>query len=217
VLTGTCDSLATPTPLGPFLDVAAQVGGAVREHVQAGADARTVATALVDELRGTSVLVLEDVHWADEATLDVVRVLGKRVERTSSLLIATYREDEIEGDHPLRLVLGELASTGELTREPQMPLATDRSYAAPASSRVRSRSPASHAASARAACTWPRRCRCPPGRASSSAWSSTSQARIPAPRPHAPQRDQRRDRAIAPPARPSTACASSTASFHRPS
>jgi predicted ATPase len=68
VLSGTCDSLATPTPLGPFLDVAGQVAGPVAEEVRAGADARSVATALVDELRRTSVLVLEDVHWADEAT-----------------------------------------------------------------------------------------------------------------------------------------------------
>jgi hypothetical protein len=43
-------------------------------------------------------------------------VLGKRVDRAPSLVMATYREDEIEGDHPLRLVLGELASTGAVSR-----------------------------------------------------------------------------------------------------
>jgi DNA-binding CsgD family transcriptional regulator len=116
LLNGTCDSLATPTPFGAFLDVASELRAPLDEHVRAGADARTVAVALLDELRRTSVLVLEDVHWADEATLDVLRVLGERVERTPSLVVATYREDEIEGSHPLRLVLGELASTSAVSR-----------------------------------------------------------------------------------------------------
>ena len=125
VLTGTCDSLATPTPLGPFLDVAAQVGGELESRVEAGADARTVAFALVEELQRPSVLVLEDVHWADEATLDVLRVLGKRVERARSLVLATYREDEVAGEHPLRILLGTLASAPGVSRLSVPPLSLD--------------------------------------------------------------------------------------------
>jgi predicted ATPase len=54
------------------------------------------------------VLVLEDLHWADEATLDVLRMLGRRLEPIPALVIGTYRDDELGRSHPLRLVLGEL-------------------------------------------------------------------------------------------------------------
>jgi len=53
-------------------------------------------------------VVLEDLHWADEATLDFVRFLGRRIQRTRCLLIATYRDDELAPTHLLRSVLGEL-------------------------------------------------------------------------------------------------------------
>jgi DNA-binding CsgD family transcriptional regulator len=54
------------------------------------------------------VVVVEDAHWADEATLDLLVFLGRRMERTSALLIVTYRDDELGADHPLRGVLGAL-------------------------------------------------------------------------------------------------------------
>jgi DNA-binding NarL/FixJ family response regulator len=57
------------------------------------------------------VVVLEDLHWADELTLDFVRFIGRRIQHTRCLLIATYRDDELAFTHPLRSVLGEL--TGE--------------------------------------------------------------------------------------------------------
>ena len=60
--------------------------------------------------------MLEDVHWADQATLDVLRVLGRRIDTTPALALATYRDDEIDRDHPLRVVLGELASAPGVTR-----------------------------------------------------------------------------------------------------
>ena len=55
--------------------------------------------------------MLEDVHWADEATLDVLRLLARRVEAVPALVVATYRDDELDARHPLRLVLGELATS----------------------------------------------------------------------------------------------------------
>jgi hypothetical protein len=54
------------------------------------------------------VVVVEDAHWADEATLDLLVFLGRRLERTRALLIVTYRDDELGADHPLRGVLGVL-------------------------------------------------------------------------------------------------------------
>ena len=133
VLLGSCENLTTPTPLGPFLDVAAETGGALAELVADGADPRRVALALVEELGRPVVLVVEDVHWADQATLDVLRVLGRRVDATGALVIATYREDEVESDHPLRVVLGELASAPGVSRlsVPRLSLEAVRQLAEP--------------------------------------------------------------------------------------
>jgi DNA-binding CsgD family transcriptional regulator/tetratricopeptide (TPR) repeat protein len=111
VLLGSCENLAAPTPLGPFLDVGLEPG-----------DPRGVATAALE--RGGT-LVLEDVHWADEASLDVLRVLGRRVDGSNVLAVATYRDDEVVGDHPLRVVLGELASARGVVRLAVPPLSLD--------------------------------------------------------------------------------------------
>ena len=66
--------------------------------------------------RGSTVIVLEDLHWADEATLDVVRMLARRLESVPVLLAATYRDDSLDRRHPLRLVLGELPSSRHVIR-----------------------------------------------------------------------------------------------------
>ena len=71
------------------------------------------------------VIVLEDVHWADEATLDVLRVLGRRVGGSPTLVIATYRDDELDRFHPLRIVLGELAMADGVTRMALEPLSPE--------------------------------------------------------------------------------------------
>ena len=57
----------------------------------------------------TCLVVLEDVHWADEATLDFLRYIGRRIQRTSAVFVATYRDQELAVGHPVRLALGELA------------------------------------------------------------------------------------------------------------
>src|SRR5690349_5716045 len=104
-LWGACDPLFTPRPLGAFVDIAT-------EPVESGARAYEVADALMADLRRATptVLVLEDVHAADEATLDVLRLLARRVDRVNALVVVSYRNDELDRDHPLRIVLGELAS-----------------------------------------------------------------------------------------------------------
>ena len=63
-----------------------------------------------------TVLVLEDLHWADEATLDVVKLLGRRVSGVPVLVVGTYRDDELHPTHPLRVVLGELAADAAVER-----------------------------------------------------------------------------------------------------
>ncbi len=59
------------------------------------------------ELR-PSVLVIEDTQWAGEATLDVIKFLGRRIAPTNALVILTYRDTEVDNDHPLRRVVGDL-------------------------------------------------------------------------------------------------------------
>lgn len=117
ILAGACDPLFAPRPLGPFADIAAETGGVLAELVERGADTRDVLAAVREELQERpTLLVLEDLHWADEATLDVLRMLGRRVETLSSLVIATYRDDELGRVHPLRMTLGELATTRGVAR-----------------------------------------------------------------------------------------------------
>ncbi len=126
ILWGACDSLFTPRPLGPFLDVAETTDGELEELAQSGALPHEVAAALTRELGhgASTILVLEDLHWADEATLDVLRLIARRIETVGALVLASYRDDELERTHPLRIVLGELATTqavDRLTIEPLSP------------------------------------------------------------------------------------------------
>ena len=117
VLWGGCDALFTPRPLGPFLDIAQAAGGELAHLLGTGAKPHEVAGCLVRTIasQGPTILVLEDVHWADEATLDVLRLLARPVEQIPALVLVTYRDDELARLHPLRLVLGELRS-GRTTR-----------------------------------------------------------------------------------------------------
>jgi DNA-binding CsgD family transcriptional regulator/tetratricopeptide (TPR) repeat protein len=110
VLWGACDPLFTPRPLGPVLDIAAAAGGDLAPLARSGARPYDVASAVLDHLRQRppAVVVLEDLHWADEATLDVVRFLSRRIRSVGALLLVSYRDDELGRTHPLRLVVGEL-------------------------------------------------------------------------------------------------------------
>ena len=110
VLHGACENLASPTPFGPFADLAAATDGPLAQRLGERSTPSAVARALLDELGTPSLVVLEDVHWADKATLDALRVIGRRIEHTRGLVVVTYRADDVEGGHPLRVVLGELAS-----------------------------------------------------------------------------------------------------------
>src|SRR4029077_16093760 len=78
-----------------------------------------------------TVLVVEDVHWADEATLDLLRFVGRRVRHAPALVIVTYRDDRIGADDPLRVALGELA-TQRTTRRLTLPPLSERGVRGPA-------------------------------------------------------------------------------------
>jgi DNA-binding CsgD family transcriptional regulator len=113
-----CDPLFTPRPLGPLLDIALSTEGEFREHVQGEGKPHDIAFALMEELEAPAptVLVIEDLHWADEATLDVVRLVARRIESVPALVALTYRDEELDRTHPLRVLLGELSPAGPATR-----------------------------------------------------------------------------------------------------
>ena len=107
VLIGRCDDLATPRELGPLWDMASSEP-TLAAALDSGDRSRIYRAALdlIGRPRPT-VLVLEDLHWADAATLDLVKVLGRRIDDSRALLLATYRDDEL-GDHRMRSVIGDL-------------------------------------------------------------------------------------------------------------
>ncbi len=114
MLVGFCDALSTPRPLGPFRDLARIVGDPLAGALVAG-DRTVVAEALRDELvrKQPTVVVIEDVHWADEATLDTLRLLVRRIRPLPAVLLLTYRDDELGRNHPLTQLLGDASHSGE--------------------------------------------------------------------------------------------------------
>ncbi len=127
VLWGTCDPLFTPRPFGPLLAIAEGTGGELGPVLAQGANPGRVALALARELRSAPpmLLVLEDLHWADEATLDVFTLLVRRADAIPALAVGTYRDDGLENAHPLRRVLGELATTTDVRRLKLAPLSCE--------------------------------------------------------------------------------------------
>ncbi|HEX6309759.1 MAG TPA: AAA family ATPase [Longimicrobiales bacterium] len=114
VLWGACDALFTPRALGPLLDIARRTQGPLRELIRSGVERERLFAGLLDELTRTAtstLAVFEDVHWADEATLDLLKFIGRRIRGTRCLLVLTYRDDEMDATHPLRRLLGELPAT----------------------------------------------------------------------------------------------------------
>jgi DNA-binding CsgD family transcriptional regulator/tetratricopeptide (TPR) repeat protein len=127
VLWGRCDELFTPRPLAPVLEIAQSLGGELVELVRGAATPYDVAVELSEELAsgGPAIVVFEDVHLADEATLDVLRVLGRRTRDLPALVLLTYRDDAVDRWHPLRVVLGEIAAATTVERLALAPLSAD--------------------------------------------------------------------------------------------
>lgn len=112
VLWGMCDDLVVPRPLGPFRDMASAapaLGAAI-----ASGDHGAVLDAVMEEIGRPprpSVLVVEDAHWADQTTLDVIAFVGRRIDRLPALLVVTHRDPGIPSDHLLRKTIGSVPAT----------------------------------------------------------------------------------------------------------
>src|SRR3954451_10800235 len=124
---GACDPLTTPRPLGPLQDMAVQ-GTPMADALLKGLAPATTFALLLDELRGAAtptVLVVEDVHWADASTLDLLRYLARRIVDVPALVVVTYREDEGHIDQSARIMLGDIASGVGVARHVVPPLSQD--------------------------------------------------------------------------------------------
>jgi predicted ATPase len=114
VLFGVCDGAAPARPLGPLVDIADALRMTISDQLR-GSSARF---GLFQQVRAglvatPTMFVIEDLHWADEATLDFVRYLGRRLQDQSLLVVATYRD---EGNDALTAVLGDLSTCSTTTR-----------------------------------------------------------------------------------------------------
>jgi len=114
VLAGACDDLLSPRALGPLREAAAGTTGPLAAALAGSRNGESdaVPAATVAELSAwrPTVLIVEDLHWADDATLDVLGHVGRRLADLPALLVLTYRDDEVPPAHPLRRVLGALTS-----------------------------------------------------------------------------------------------------------
>jgi len=133
VLSGACDDLLTPAPLGAIRDVARRTHGPLAAALAGSGD---VAAAVLAELSAgpPTVLLVEDLHWADEATLDLLAFVSRRIGDLRTAVILTYRDDEVGRASPLRRLLGAAPSAvrvalDRLSLNAVIALAPDRAVA----------------------------------------------------------------------------------------
>jgi DNA-binding CsgD family transcriptional regulator len=127
VLQGWCDPLEVPRPLGPLIDALAGLDTAAAAALEAAVDAGDTAALyrqLMNVLRGGRrwVWVIEDAHWADTATLDLIRFVARRIATLPLLLVVSYRDDELAVQHPLTVALGDVAASAAVSRIRLSPL-----------------------------------------------------------------------------------------------
>jgi DNA-binding CsgD family transcriptional regulator len=124
ILWGMCDPLVPPRPFAPIVDIAERVGGELRAALVEGHRDAVIDAALRTLISPRSdvptIVVLDDLHWVDQATLDLIRVIARRIARLPALLIGTFRDDEVGPGHPLRLAIAEVprGSTVEVRLPP---------------------------------------------------------------------------------------------------
>lgn len=111
ILWGGCDDLFTPRPLGPLYDIAFQLKSDLIKKLEREDNRVSIFSEFLNYLQkrpGLKIIVVEDIHWADEATLDFIKYLSRRISRTKTVLILSYRDDEVSRDNYLRSVFGDL-------------------------------------------------------------------------------------------------------------
>ncbi|TWF74426.1 regulatory LuxR family protein [Pseudonocardia hierapolitana] len=125
VLRGACDDLLAPRPLAPLREAVRDSAGPLARALDTSAAADAALSAVVEELAAQvpTVLVVEDLHWADDATIDVLRYLVRRIDTLPAVLVLTVREDEIAANQQLLQLLGAVAGPESVRLELE-PLST---------------------------------------------------------------------------------------------
>jgi predicted ATPase len=122
---GACEPLSAPRPLGPLADTAPRLDVEIVSRMRKG-DRNGVFSACLDALTtgpAPKAVVIEDAHWADESTRDLLQYLARRIGPAAVLLVVTYRDDVDRAD-PLSLLLGDLATVPAVRRLDVPPLST---------------------------------------------------------------------------------------------
>lgn len=138
VFTGTCDALFAPRPLGPLYDILMQMRVFDGEENKQANDRLFLFNRFLQEVSSNlkpTIIIIEDIHWADEATLDFIKFFARRITQFHCLLILTFRDDEIYHKNRLRTLLGQLPPDSftrlkltPLSREAVQTLAIKRGY-----------------------------------------------------------------------------------------
>jgi DNA-binding CsgD family transcriptional regulator/tetratricopeptide (TPR) repeat protein len=125
VLWGACDPLTTPRPLGPIHDLVTELGDEVTSVLRSATQTHEIFTAVFEHLRlHPSVLVVDDLHWADQGTVELLRFLLRRIRVTGSMVIGASRDDEVGTGHPLRSLFGDVARSPDAHTITLRPLST---------------------------------------------------------------------------------------------
>lgn len=111
VAAGGCDDLLAPRSLGPFRDMADALPGVGTALTEQRPPEEVFPRLLRALAARPTVVLVEDVHWADDVTLDAIRYLARRIPGTPSLLLLTYRDEDVDLAHPLRRVLAGLSGS----------------------------------------------------------------------------------------------------------
>ncbi len=124
---GACEDFSIAEPLGPLREIGVQAGWSPAEDGAGTRVDRAIFAEALAALTSTdepTLVVIEDLHWADDATLDFLRYLGRRMEDRKLLLIVTSRDGEAEGRPQTRRAFADVPS-GRLTRIPLDPLSLE--------------------------------------------------------------------------------------------
>jgi DNA-binding CsgD family transcriptional regulator/tetratricopeptide (TPR) repeat protein len=135
---GACDALFTPRPLAPLYDIIWQVNAGLWPNGKMIERPTELFASFFRELNSQnrkSIIVFEDIHWADEATLDFIKFFARRIMQLPCLFILTYRDNESDFDTSIRNILAQLSPDGVvrlpltlLSREAVTNMAVDRGY-----------------------------------------------------------------------------------------
>lgn len=128
---GACDAMFTPRPLAPLYDIMWQLNSQLWPNQATIDDRSALFSEFFQEISNQqkiSLVIFEDIQWADEATLDFIKFFARRISQLRCLFILTYRDNEIHSKHPLRNVMGQLPpdSFKRLQLEPLSRLAVEK-------------------------------------------------------------------------------------------